>query len=160
MRETGVAQRIQHMHLRFALALHQAIAPDPGVAACWSPFSVAGALGLVASGARGATRNELTTLLLGATDGELAEQAGLLADATALDRHRVAPVLGVSNTLWTRPGIPIYEEFADDVLAWPHGAVREAPFADDPTVARQRINADVSHATHGLIQALIGPDAI
>lgn len=154
----GVAQ--QDMHLRFALALHQAMAPDPGVTACWSPFSVAGALGLVASGARGATRDELTTLLLGPADGEPAELAELLAGATKLDQHRVAPVLGVSNTLWTRAGIPVHREFAGEALAWPHGALREAPFADDPDSARQQINTEVAQATHGLIPALIGPGAI
>lgn len=158
MPDTGVAQ--QDMHLRFALALHQAMVPDPGVTACWSPFSVAGALGLVASGARGATRDELTTLLLGTADGEPAELAELLSGATTLDQHRSAPVLGVSNTLWTRAGIPVHGEFAGEALAWPHGAIREAPFADDPDRATQRINADVSDATHGLIPALIGPGAV
>jgi serpin B len=142
-------------HLRFALTLHRALAPDLSVAACWSPFSVASALGLVAYGARGTTRDELTTLLGGHADGGLTEYAGLLADATKLE----SAVLGVSNTLWKRPEIPVRQEFAEELLVWPHGAIRDAPFSN-PEAARQLINADVSEATHGLIPELIGPSAI
>jgi serine protease inhibitor len=143
-------------HLRFALTLHRALAPDPSVAACWSPFSVASALGLVAYGARGATRDELTTLLLDSqVDSGLTDYAGLLADATKLE----SAVLGVSNTLWKRPEIPVRQEFAEELLVWPHGAIRDAPFSD-PEAARQLINADVSEATHGLIPELIGPSTI
>ena len=141
----------QRQHLAFALAMQRAVAPDPSATACWSPFSVASALGLTASGARGATRAELIELLG-------ADSAALLAPAARLDDEAV---FGVTNTLWARENIAIRAEFADELYAqWPGGAIRDAPFATDPDGARQLINADVADTTHDLIPRLLAPGDI
>jgi serpin B len=139
---------LDQQHLSFALAMQRAVAPDPSVTACWSPFSVACALGLTASGARGATRAELVALL-----GQ--DSAALLAKAAQLDDDAT---FGITNTLWARENVAIRPEFADELLAdWPGGAIRDAPFATDPDGARQSINADVADTTHGLIPELLSP---
>jgi serpin B len=141
----------QRQHLAFALAMQRAVAPDPSATACWSPFSVASALGLTASGARGATRAELLELLG-------ADSAALLGPAARLDDEAI---FGVTNTLWARENIAIRPEFADELYAqWPGGAIRDAPFATDPDGARQLINADVADTTHGLIPRLLAPGDI
>jgi serine protease inhibitor len=137
---------VDRQHLSFALAMQQAVAPDPSVTACWSPFSVACALGLTASGARGTTRAELVALL-----GE--DSAPLLAKAAQVDDEAT---FGIANTLWAREDVAIRAEFADELLAaWPGGAIRDAPFATDPAGARHAINADVADTTHGLIPELL-----
>lgn len=142
------ASTVEQRHLAFALAMQHAVAPDPSVTTCWSPFSVASALGLTASGARGATRAELVALL-----GE--DSATLLAKAAQLDDDAT---FGIANTLWAREDIAIRPGFADELRTdWPGGAIRDAPFATDPDGARQSINADVADTTHGLIPELLGP---
>ena len=141
-------------HLDFCLALHRVAAPDPGRNACWSPFSVASALGLVATGARGATRDELTALL----GSEVDDLAMLLADAATLQAKGSRdddPTLAVANTLWADSTIDIRDEFAGELIRWSGGAVRDAPFSSAPEKARDLINADVADTTHELIPELL-----
>ncbi|HWE89475.1 MAG TPA: serpin family protein [Pseudonocardiaceae bacterium] len=162
MTRSAVGQRVADAHLAFALSLHRAIAPDPNVAACLSPYSVASALGLAASGARGDTRAELTSVLLGDPDGSLTEHGAVLAEAASLaaDGRGEPPTLGVSNTLWAAEGLAVHRKYTEDVLAWPGGAVRQAPFHSDPDGSRNMINSAVSDTTRRLIRELIPNGAI
>lgn len=147
-----------HAHLAFALALHRVVAPNPTTNACWSPFSVASALGLAAQGARGMTRDELAVLLLGEKSGDLSGLGALLVQAARLgDVHPddEAPVLAVSNTLWTDVSIEIRESFAEELARWSSGTVRDAPFRRAPEEARNLINADVAETTRNLIPELL-----
>lgn len=150
----------QQDHLRFALALHEQLAED-GRNSCFSPFSVAGALSLVAAGARGDTARELVELLAGSGAG-LPGHARLLTDAARLPTRddRQDPILEVANTLWAWDGLAIQQSFRDEIASWPSGGVRSAPFVDDPDGARQAINADVAERTRELIPELIPPGGV
>ncbi|WP_367115083.1 serpin family protein [Actinophytocola sp.] len=150
-------------HLAFTLALHRVTAPDPATNACWSPFSVASALGLVAHGARGMTGDELTVLLLGDKSGDLTRLGALLTRAGVLEPPRDnedEPVIAVANTLWTDRSIEILVPFVEELGRWSSGTVREAPFRDAPQRARDMINVDVAKTTRDLIPELIPADAI
>ena len=145
-------------HLGFALALHRAVAPDPRGQVCWSPFSVASALGLLARGARGASRDELVVVL-----GDLDGLAALLTSAGRLAPARDGedePVLAVSNTLWADASIDIEPSFAGELRGWSGGAVRNAPFQAEPEKARDVVNADVAETTRQLIPELLPAGAI
>lgn len=80
----------------FALNLHRVAVPDPSSTACWSPFSVAGALALAREAARGETRAELDGLLRG------------FDAADALD----VPELAVANTLWADDDLTLNPDFS------------------------------------------------
>jgi serine protease inhibitor len=150
-------------HLAYTLAMHKAVAPDPTENVCWSPFSVVSALGLVANGARGLTRDELAVLLLGDKSADLTRLGELLSRAGVLDAPRSneeEPVIAVSNTLWTDEAIEVLVPFVEELGRWSSGKVREAPFRTAPTEARDRINVDVAKTTRDLIPELIPPDAI
>ncbi|MCG8916976.1 serpin family protein [Actinokineospora sp. PR83] len=135
-------------HLDFTLALLRAVAPDPAEQVCWSPFSVASALGLLAEGARGDTRAELTALL-----GDLDELHGALAGTTEPGTDEDRMTLSVANTLWVDPAIRVEEEFASRMS----GGVRAVSFRDDAEGARRTINADVAETTRQLIDELLKP---
>jgi serpin B len=160
MPTTTLGQRVERAHLAFTLAVHQALAGSG--TACWSPYSVASALGLAATGARGTTRDELATLLVGSPDGDLAEHGAMLGEASSLTQPGAGapPVLDVANTLWHDRKISILDEFLAELAGWPNPAVHDAPFLDDPVRARSLINSDVGRTTHGLIRELIGEDVI
>ncbi|GAB2987024.1 serpin family protein [Amycolatopsis acidiphila] len=146
-------------HLRFCLALHRAVAGEGD--SCFSPYSVASALGLTSQASRGAASDELVRLLA-AEDADVAKQAELLRAAAALSesgRHE-APVLAVANTLWTAEELPLNQDFLGELAAWPNGAVKPAPFAADPEAARRAINADVARTTRDLIPELLSPGAV
>ena len=150
-------------HLEFTLTLHRATAPDLAANVCWSPFSVASALGLVAQGARGLTRDELAVLLVGEKSGDLAELGALLTRAGVLEQHRDKedePVIAVANTLWADESIDVYASYVDELGRWSSGMVRAAPFRQDPSRARDMINLDVAKTTRDLIPELLPPDAI
>lgn len=150
-------------HLAFTLTLHRVTAPDLGANACWSPFSVASALGLVAQGARGMTRDELAVLLLGEKSGDLGELGALLTRAGVLAQVRDnedEPVIAVANTLWADESIDVYASYVDELGRWSSGMVREAPFHTNPLGARDMINVDVAKTTRDLIPELLPPDAI
>ncbi|HEX6354806.1 serpin family protein [Actinophytocola sp.] len=149
--------------LGFTLNLHRATAPDPTVNVCWSPFSVASALGLLAQGARGLTRDELAVLLVGEKSGDIAElgarlkRAGVLAPARGNEDE---PVIAVANTLWTDDAVEILASFVDELGRWSSGKVREAPFQQNPAQARDMINLDVAKTTRDLITSLIPDGAV
>jgi serpin B len=150
-------------HLAFTMTLHRATAPDLAANACWSPFSVASALGLVAQGARGLTRDELAVLLVGEKAGDLAALGALLTRAGVLEQHRDnedEPVIAVANTLWADDSIDVLASYVDELGRWSSGMVREAPFRTNPAQARDMINVDVAKTTRDLIPELLPPDAI
>ncbi len=120
-------------HTGFALKLHRVAVPDPASNACWSPFSVAGALALAREAARGQTRAELDALL------------GDFNPDDALD----VPELAVANTLWADDRLALNPAFS---LA---KSVRRAPFATAPDTVRKLVNADVEETTRGLIRDLL-----
>ncbi|WP_424184919.1 serpin family protein [Actinokineospora sp. G85] len=141
-------------HLDFSLALHRALAADPATSVCWSPFSVASALGLLGEGARGQTRAELVELL-----GDVDALGVDLAGASELDaptHGQEEPVIAVTNTLWVDASVPVHDEFAQRLS----GGVRNAPFKADPEKSRQVINADVAETTRRLIPELLPPGSI
>jgi serine protease inhibitor len=150
-------------HLAFTLALHRAVAPDPGSDACWSPFSVASALRLVAVGAGGLTRDELVALLLGEKSGQLDALGTLLARAAELDPvgpDDQEPVLAVANTLWADQSIEIRQAFVEELAKASGGTVRNAPFRRAAEEARALINKDVAETTRDLIRELVPEGAI
>ncbi|MFC4001285.1 serpin family protein [Prauserella oleivorans] len=146
-------------HLRFALAMHRAVAGEADT--CFSPYSTASALGLAATAARGDTASELTTLLAGADSG-LADQADLLRKAAVLEARagQDEPLLAVANTLWAWEGLPVEPGFAEAIVDWPSGGVSQAPFAEDPEGARTAINRDVADITRELIPELLPPGTV
>ncbi len=164
MPTTTLGRRVEHAHLAFTLALQHQLGSTGS--ACWSPYSVASALGLAATGAAGATRAELVELLMGAPDADPAEHGAMLTEAGSLPADRAGePVLRVANTLWHLPDLPIEPAFRAELAMWPNGALRDADFTTDPDGTRKRINADVADTTRGLIpqlldRGIIQPDTV
>ncbi|WP_046471200.1 serpin family protein [Allosalinactinospora lopnorensis] len=138
-------------HLGFALRLHAQMSGSGRSGLVWSPYSVACALGLVATGARGATREELTGLL----GGDLEAHLAALDDAVAS-----GPELATSTGLWLRDDLPLRPEFEATVRARPDSGVYTADFPGDPDGVRRTINAEVAKVTNGLISDLLSPGTV
>ncbi|MBB4682591.1 serpin family protein [Amycolatopsis jiangsuensis] len=136
-------------HLDLTLALLRAASAE-GADACFSPYSAASALGLVARAARGRTGDELGALL-GDDQGELLRAAAEVGDEAKL---------AVANTLWASDRITVEAAFRDELAGWPGGKAETAPFATDPGAARELINNDVDRTTHGLIPRLLPDGAV
>ncbi len=139
--------------LGFALGLHRAAAPDPDVGACWSPYSVAVALGLAATAARGPTRAELLSVLAGAPDASVDALAELLSPAAELEPDSDEAELHLAATTWLRDDLDVADGYSAALARWPSGALGR--FGADLQQARHRINADVAETTRGLIPELL-----
>ncbi|MGH3434241.1 MAG: serpin family protein [Thermocrispum sp.] len=150
----------EHQHLQLALDLHRVIGADGGNA-CFSPYSVASALGMTHQAARGSTAEELQAVLNPGA-GDIAKQVDLLRDAAVLPTGHgdEDPVLAVSNTLWAWDKLPLNDGFTTDLSGWPGAKVATAPFVTDPEAARQAINADVAETTRDLITDLVPEGAV
>ncbi|HEX3648381.1 MAG TPA: serpin family protein, partial [Pseudonocardiaceae bacterium] len=157
MPTTTLGQQVEHTHLAFTLAVQRALAGAAETTSCWSPYSVASALGLAATGARGDTRDELATLLMGDRHADLAAHGAMLLEGASLgDRGGRGPAeLDIANTMWHGRHVLVRPEFAQELADWPNGATRDAPFDTDPDGARRMINADVAETTRGLIPELL-----
>ncbi|MEY9211131.1 serpin family protein [Thermobifida halotolerans] len=141
-------------HVEFALRLHAALtgaAPDGGPGVVWSPYSVACALGLLATGARGATRDELAALLGADLDGMLAALDEAVADS---------PDLASRTALWVRADVPVRPAFTAGLRDRPDSDVRAADFRGDPEGVRAGVNADVAETTRGMIRELLTPGSV
>lgn len=156
MPTTTLGRRVEHAHLAFTLAVQRALAGSAETTACWSPYSVASALGLAATGALGETRDELVTLLMGDRNADLAEHGAMLVEGASLSGdNRNPPELDIANTIWHAERVRIRPEFTDELASWPRGAAKGAPFETNPDGARRMINADVAETTRGLIPELL-----
>jgi serpin B len=136
-------------HIEFALTLHDVVAADRRANACWSPYSVASALGLGALAAAGETRAELVRLL-GEGNADLLNAAVPDSDAE----------FAVANTLWAWDELEINPAFLEGLARWAGGNVRSAPFGTDPESARKMINTDVAETTKDLIPELLKSGAV
>lgn len=142
-------------HLEFALRLDAELA-EPDASRVWSPYSVAAALGLTASGAAGRTREELTALLGADLDGHLAA----LDRAVAAGQNEEGPDLATMTGLYVRQDLPLRPGFEARLRARPESGVYTADFEGDPEGVRHGVNSDVSKVTRGLITELLGPGTV
>lgn len=148
--------------LRFVLDLHRQLAgADLARGFVWSPYSVASALGLAATGAAGGTRAEIARAV--PAGGDLDRLAGALAAAAELDpggEGWAGAAIAVANTLWADATLPVAAAYAAAVRSWPGGAARTVDFRGAPDAARREVNADVERTTHGLIRDLLAADQV
>jgi serine protease inhibitor len=138
---------MERSHTEFALALHERLPATGNLP--WSPYSVASALGVAATGARGPTRDELVRVL--APGGDLAELGRMLTAAARLTGAEAA----VANAIWTDQRLRFRDEYLRQVRGWPGGTAHTTDFRADPEGARRSINEDVAATTRGLIRDLI-----
>ncbi|HEY3747617.1 MAG TPA: serpin family protein [Pseudonocardiaceae bacterium] len=136
---------------RFGIDLLSA-APDGNLAI--SPASVAIALQMVATGARGTTASQLAHVLhLRSVAAAATSAQALLAGLNAAEQdHR--NTLRVANTVWAQQGMPVAPAFSNTLRTRFASAMRTADFASDPDGARQQVNSTVSGQTNGLIPQL------
>ncbi|MEV5752146.1 serpin family protein [Actinoallomurus sp. NPDC052308] len=132
----------------FLMTLHGRLPAEANLV--WSPYSVASALALVAAGARGRTREELTRVL-----GAPPERLRLAGAAAPGDAE-----IRVANVLWARAGLPVKDAYRQAIAELPGAAFRVADFAGDPDAARRVVNAEVEKVTEELIRDLLPPGSV
>ncbi|MCU0864067.1 MAG: serpin family protein [Planctomycetes bacterium] len=154
------AQRLATACNQFGADLHAELARAGNPTA--SPTSIALALLLLAPGARGATLDELATVLhlpadlrgerLHAAVHELLQASGL-APAGKVDPE--APMLRLRNDLWSQTGHRLVPDYLQALRGSMLAVSHELDFRGDAETARQHINAHIAEATNGRISELL-----
>ena len=147
---------------QLALDLFGEVAGDTNL--MFSPYSIATALSMLYPGARGATADEIATVLhLEVDDVDLhaarnaIEQALAAPPQTFPEDDREPFAIRPANSAWGQGGFPFSQEYLE-VLATSYGAgLRVVDFAGDPDDAQNVINDWVEDATEDRIKDLI-PD--
>jgi serpin B len=156
-RWTGDMQTAADANNRFALDLYAQLRGEPGNLFL-SPYGAHAALAMTATGARGATRDQLAAALHLPPDGPAALAAGDLGRYYARPRRDVE--LSVANALWGQAGLPWRPEFRAALADRSGAGFREADFAADPDAERERINRWAEEATRGRVKELLRDGAV
>lgn len=143
----------------FALALHQQLATGEDNLVT-SPISVAAALSMSYAGARGATAEEMATVLnIGLEDATHHQAFGALLRDLGGEHHRPY-TLHIANRPWGQTGYPWEQPFLDILEQDYDAPMGEVDFMADPSGAEQAINDWVADQTDGVIPALLPPGSI
>lgn len=143
---------------RFALDLYAQLATDKenkGKNLFFSPYSVHSALAMTATGARGATREQMAKVLHLPNDDAKLFAAGDLGRYYAHPRKDFE--LNVANALWGQKGFPWRPEWVGQQEARFGAGFREADFRSNPDGERDRINRWVEEQTRERIKELLVP---
>ena len=132
--------------------LHDVCATNPGNNTVLSPASASQALGMLQTGAVGATRTALSTLL---------HQRAYGPDVIAAQHQRTVQLqktagLATSNRVFTQAGITPQQATLNDLRTAYDTQLRTLDFAGQPKESTDTINHLVSGDTHGLIPTLFG----
>jgi len=128
---------------------------------CMSPFSVSMALGMVYNGARNKTREAMEETL-GVAGLSLEDINGSYRDLiSALQTNDPKVLMEIANSIWSRQGFEVEQEFIDLNINYFDAEVGELDFTDPG--ALDIINGWVADKTHDNIISIldeIPPDAV
>ncbi|WP_017588546.1 serpin family protein [Nocardiopsis ganjiahuensis] len=142
-------------HLRFALALDPELVRE-GASHVWSPYSVGAVLGLLATGAGGATLRELVDLVAPVDADPRGHLAALNAAVEAADGLDLATL----NGLYVPADLPLRPEFEERVAGQSSAEVDRVDFRGDAEGVRRKVNGRVSEVTQGLVPELLVPGTV
>jgi serpin B len=130
--------------------LHDVCVGDAEQNTVLSPASVAQALGMLQTGAVGATRAALSTLLHQPAYGP----AVIAAQHQRTSQLRKIAGLATSNRVFTQAGVAPQQTTLNDLRTAFDSKLRTLDFTDHPAQSTEAINHLVSDDTHGLIPTL------
>ncbi|KAM0888915.1 hypothetical protein ACQ4PT_028035 [Festuca glaucescens] len=123
----------------------------------FSPLSVYTALALLATGARGATLDEILRVLGARSRGELDEFVARTAGDALRDQSRSGdPRVAFACGVWSDQSCPLKPGFREAIAAGAYGAeASTVNFHGDPNGACRLINAWAARATKGLVDSVL-----
>ena len=156
---TGTAERTAAVaDAAFGADLYQVLAGETA-SMVFSPASVASALRMALSGARGQTAAELARVLHVDPSSRPEDAAASGLSLVSAGRDGGSAVFRAPNTVWVQSGLRLRAEFTGS-LSRAAAALAGADFAAAPEAARAEINRVIASQTEGKITGLLPPGAI
>ena len=126
-----------------------------------SPYSVAEALAMLASGAQGRTKYQLDTALSGKGGVvDPVQRAAVRSKLLLTNGSGLGTTVSVSNALWTATGYPLNASYLQTLTTQYAATSAQLPFATDPASAVDTINQWASTSTEGRIPKLVDATTI
>jgi serpin B len=147
---------------RFAFDLYRQIAGDPGSAGkniFFSPYSISSALAIAYEGARGATGDEIGSVLH-LPQNETLRRAGFDGLDAVLNNGDENYTLRTANALWAEETYSFRPDYVDTAARWYSANVTNLDFANDAEASRQTINRWVEEKTEDKIRDLLPAGSI
>ncbi|KLK87980.1 proteinase IV [Methanoculleus sediminis] len=147
---------------RFAFDLYQQLANDPAHAGdnlFFSPYSISSALAITCEGARGATADEIESVLHLPTN-ETLRREGFADLNAALNRGSGNYTLRTANALWAEETYSFLPAYIDTATRWYGANVTNLDFINDSEGSRETINRWVEEQTEDKIRDLLPPGSI
>lgn len=151
-------QAIADANNRFALDLYGKLRDSEKGNIFFSPYSVHTALGMTEPGARGATREQMVSVLHLPADEQKRLASGNLGRYCSHPRAGVS--LAVANAVWGQKGFPWRPEFLAIQRDHFGAGFQEADFISNPDTERHRINKWVEGQTKEKVKDLLREDHI
>ncbi|MCE5339476.1 MAG: serpin family protein [Methanomicrobiaceae archaeon] len=147
---------------RFAFDLYRHLASAPANAGknlFFSPYSISSALAITYEGARGATADEIGSVLHLPENNTLRREGFAGIDA-GLNREDENYTLRTANALWAEEKYPFLPEYVDVAKHWYGANTTNLDFVNDSEASRQTINRWVAEQTEEKIRDLLPPGSI
>ena len=141
----------------FAVGLYRHVAAGTTGNVFLSPASVRTALAMTATGAAGATAQQMAAALR-LPPGSADQTA--TAFAAAMPKPIGDVQLTVANAIWGQRGTPFLPPFVDRLKADFAATAETVDFRGDPEAARRQVNGWVERQTHDKIKDLLGPGSV
>ena len=151
-------QSIADASNRFAFDLYGKLREEEKGNIFFSPYSVHTALGMTEPGARGATREQMVSVLHLPADEQKRLASGDLGRYYSHPRAGVS--LAVANAVWGQKGFPWRPEFLAIQRDRFGAGFHEADFIANPDTERHRINKWVEQQTKDKVKDLLKPEHI
>ena len=143
---------------RFALDMYRELAAGTGNL-FFSPWSLCYALAMTCEGARGRTREEMSSVLHFSTSESARRRSFSLIDKK-LNASDSGYALHSANALWVEKSFPLEEEYADLLEENYHAQATNLDFVNASEKSRRIINSWAEKKTLGKIRELIPPGEI
>lgn len=125
----------------------------------FSPYSIATALAMAQTGARGSTAAQMATVLHLPSKGSSPGFAGLIREINGDGQPRRYQ-LHTANALWGQQDLEFHPAFSRRLRLYFDSELHVSPFRTNPENARRTINAWVEKQTHNQIKDLLPLGAV
>lgn len=128
----------------------------------FSPLSLHVALSLVAAGAKGATLDQLVSVLgSGSSPADLVKMSSQIVELVLMDGSGSGgPRLASANGVWFDQSLTLKEEFKKTVTGAYKAEARSLDFRNKASEAAAEVNTWAENATAGLIKDLLEPGSV
>ena len=144
---------------RLPLTMYQNLKNEPGNL-CFSPLATSLSLGILASGTKGLTSNEIQQTLSMGKEEQIVRTFKVILAHLETQKEKKTIELNVASALWLQEGLNFEKPFLNRVKTSFNSEAKNTDFGGDDAGARKAINDWVSQKTKGLFSKAVSENDV